>query len=337
MAIDWQPLGKIIQDNHRFVLTSHVRPDADALGSELAMASMLESVGKDVRIVNPSAAPDNLAFMDPSGRVQKLGDQITADAVMDTDVHMVLDTSAWTQLSAMGPVLRKTSAVRVVIDHHVSSDNLQAIEFKDPLAEATGTLIHELAMALKLPVTRDTANSLYCAIATDTGWFRFPSTRAATMRVIADLMERGAEPHVLYASLYEQRSLSRLHLAGRVLSRVKVDCDGQLAYTIVELKDLTATGASPVDTEGLVNECLAVRGTRAAFIASEQRNGMIKISLRSRPGVDVSQLAEVLGGGGHKQASGITLPGPLRVAAGRVLAAFRSFFENEAAAESSSN
>ncbi len=140
MKIDWEPLREIIADNERFVLSSHVRPDADALGSELAMAMLLENLGKSVRIVNPSALPDNLFFLDPGNRVMKIGKDISAEDVLDTDVHVILDTSAWVQLVDVGKVLRKTKAKRVVIDHHVSSDNLGAVEFKDTTAEATGAL-----------------------------------------------------------------------------------------------------------------------------------------------------------------------------------------------------
>lgn len=323
MTIDWEPLRAIVAENERFVLSSHIRPDADALGSELALANMLQSAGKTVLIANASQAPDNLAFMDPEGRVKKLGESVTVEEVLDNDVHIVLDTSAWSQLSTMGDVLRKTNATRVVIDHHVSADDLNAIEFKDTSAEATGTLLHQLAMALDYPISRETAEHIFCAIATDTGWFRFPSTNADTMRIVADLVDRGCEPHTLYSLLYEQRSLARLHLSGRILGRVRLDCDNQLAFTTVEFKDFKATSASPVDTEGMVNECLTISGTRAAFIAVELQNGRIKMSFRSRPGVDVSELAEQFGGGGHKQASGATMDGPIRVATSQVLSAFR--------------
>ncbi|MFK7817464.1 MAG: bifunctional oligoribonuclease/PAP phosphatase NrnA [Planctomycetaceae bacterium] len=335
MAVDWKPLGEIISKNERFVLTSHVRPDADALGSELAMANMLESQGKQVVIANASAAPPNLGFLDPDGRVKRLGDSVTAEEVLDTDVHMVLDTSAWAQLANMGDVLRKTSAQKVVIDHHVSSDDLGAIEFKDTTAEATGTLMHQIGIALDLPISKETAEFIFCAMATDTGWFRFPSINSDTMRIVADLMDRGVEPHVLYGKLYEQSSVERLHLRGRVLSRVRVACDGLLGFTTVELKDFKASGASPVDTEGLVNQCMTITGTQAAFTAVEQQNGRVKISFRSRPGVDVSQLAEQFGGGGHKQASGATLPGPIRVAVSKVLSGYEQLLgcKTEAAEE----
>jgi phosphoesterase RecJ-like protein len=323
MVIHWEPLREILHSNRRFVLSSHVRPDADALGSELGLAAILEAMGKEVRIVNPSAIPQTLQFLDPTGRILKIGDTIKPEAVSETDVHIVVDTSSWAQLQDVGQVFRKTPARKVVIDHHASSEDLGAVEFKDVQAEATGVLILELADALDLTIPPSVAMPLFCAVATDTGWFRFASTRASTMRVAARLIDLGARPDVLYRQLYEQYSLGRLRLAGIVLSRVTLDCDGRMAYTWVEAADFGRSGARPVDTEDLVNECLKIAGTQCAFIAVEQLNKSVKISFRSRTGVDVAAVAEQFGGGGHKQAAGATLPGALTEATQRVLAAMR--------------
>ncbi len=333
MAVDWNPLKQIIAENDRFVISSHRKPDADALGSGLALANMLEALGKTVMVVNPTASPKNLHFLDPTGRAKKFNVGVKEAAVLDNDVHIVVDTSAWDQLMSLGSVLRKTKATKVVIDHHVSSDDLGATEFKDTSADATGTMLFRMAEALDLTISKDTADALFCAIATDTGWFRFPSITSDTMRIAGKLMDYGVVPHELYAKLYEQGSTARLHLNAKVLARVRTQCDGRLAFTTVEFKDFKATGASPVDTEGLVNKCLTIAGTEAAFIAVEQQNGAVKISFRSRPGVDVSVLAEKFNGGGHRQASGATMKGPLRVATSQVLSGFRELLGCEPAAE----
>ena len=323
MNIDWEPLRSILAHNQRFVLSSHVRPDADALGSELALAMLLERLGKSVRIVNPSAIPDNLMFLDPTNRIMKIGREITPEEVLDTDVHIILDTSAWVQLVDVGRVLKRTKARRVVIDHHVSSDKLGALEFKDTTAEATGALIVRLADALGFELTAEMVTPLYCAIATDTGWFRFSSTTGETMRTIGRLIDLGAKPHLIYEQLYERNSLARVLLAARVLAGIQLDCDGRLAYITVKQSDFDATDAKPVDTEDLVNETLKVDGTQAAFIAIEQANKTVKVSFRSRTDLNVAKVAEQFGGGGHKQAAGAILPGPLSKALKVVLAAMK--------------
>lgn len=323
MTIDWEPLRPLITSNQRFVLSSHVRPDADALGSELGMAALLEGMGKQVRIVNPSDLPANLLFLDPTRRIKKFGDGMTAAEALDADVHVILDTSAWGQLTELGSVIKNTKAKKVLIDHHVSSDDLGALEFKDTTAEATGALVFQLFRFMDRPLSAEAASALFCAIATDTGWFRFPSTTANTLRIAGDLVDAGARPNLLFQALYEQASLSRTKLAGRVLSSIKLDCDGKLAYVTVTQPDFAETGAVPADTEDLVNECLKIVGTKAAFIAIEQPTKSVKISFRSRVGLNVAEIAERFGGGGHKQAAGAILPGPIPTAIAQVLAAMK--------------
>ncbi len=180
--IDWPRFVDLVGKHRRFLLISHVRPDSDALGSELAMAGILDHLGKDVWIVNAFAVPPNLLFLDPQKTIKQLGADISAGQLDDREVLMVLDTSAWVQMGAMADVLRQSRAVKVVIDHHVSQDDLGAQLFKDPEAEATGMLVLEAADALGVPLTAEIAQPLFAAIATDTGWFRFASTGASTFR-----------------------------------------------------------------------------------------------------------------------------------------------------------
>ena len=328
MPIDWEPLRPILHYHQRFVLSSHVRPDADAIGSELALAAILERLGKSVRIVNPSAVPANLAFLDPTNRVRKIGEGITHAEIIDTDVHVILDTSSWMQLVDVGKALKASAAVKVVIDHHVSADDIGALAFKDSQAEATGALVMRMAEALDLPLPPESVMPLFCALATDTGWFRFSSTTGDTLRLAARLIDLGAQPDLIYQSLYEQYSFARVKLAGHILDRVTLDVGGRLAYTWVHLADFEETGAKPVDTEDMVNECLRIAGTECAFIAIEQQNKRVKVSFRSRTALNVAQVAEQFGGGGHKQAAGAILPGPLADAKQKVLAAVQAALQN---------
>ncbi|QDT38183.1 DHH family phosphoesterase [Stratiformator vulcanicus] len=330
MKIDWEPLRPILEEGEKFILTSHVRPDADALGSELGLAAILEDAGKSVAIVNPSAAPGHLDFLDADGVVHKLGETIDANRVEDADVHIVIDTSAWTQLGDLGTILRRTSAKKVVIDHHVSSDDIGAVEFKDVSAEASGVLVVELADALGFELPKRAAVPLFAAIATDTGWFRFPSTKPSTYETIARLVALGARPEYVYRMLYERKSVGRLRLAGRVLGRIEFAADGRIAYTWVTQADFKDLGAQQADTEDLVNECLTLDGTEAAFIAIEQENGSIKVSLRSRTGLNVAAVAEKFGGGGHRQAAGTVLPGPVDAAVKKALAALLEAVDQKA-------
>lgn len=323
MKLDWTPLKQLLEAHERFLITSHVRPDADAIGSEMGLASLLQQRGKQVRIVNPSGTPPNLRFLDPAGVICQLGTGNSLPDGFEPEVFIVVDTSAWVQLSDVGRVMRESSCAKVVIDHHQSSDDLGAIVLKDTTREATGSLIVELAEALGEPIAPAAATALYAAIATDTGWFRFSAVTGETMRTIGLLIDAGASPADIYRELYEQATIARIHLAGRVLSRVKLECDGVLAWTFVEARDFEELGAQSSDTEDLVNECLKITGTRVAFIAIEQLNRQVKVSFRSRTSVNVAKVAEQFGGGGHKQAAGATFAGPVSAAVDKALAALK--------------
>lgn len=311
MTIDWPQFAEVIHTHQRFVLTSHLRPDCDALGSELGMAGLLDTLGKEVLIVNADPTPRHLQFIDPRNRILVLGRDVVAQQLADFDLMMVLDTSSWGQLGAMGEVLRNSRAAKAVLDHHQSSDDLGAAVFKDTTAEATGRLVVEAAHALLLPLTAEVARPLFAAIATDTGWFRFTSVSAATFKAAADLVAAGAEPDQLYRDLYEQSTLARVHLTGEALRKATLELDGKLIWSMLTSAEFNQTGASPADTEELVNSLLRVAGTQAAILFVEQPAGnQFKVSFRSRiDAFDCSDVAEAFGGGGHKAASGAMITG----------------------------
>jgi phosphoesterase RecJ-like protein len=309
MSINWPRFTEIVRSNQRFLLTSHVRPDCDALGSELAMAGVLESLGKSVRIVNGQETPPVLQFIDPTHKIQSLGKQVTPADLADIEVLMVLDTSAWMQLGPMADVLRSTRAIKIVLDHHVSGDDLGAELFKNPSAEATGRLVIEAADQLGVSITRDIATTAFAALATDTGWFRFNSTTGDTLRLAGRLIDAGAHPQTIYTSLYEQDTLGRLRLRGMILARAQIELDGRLIYTAALTEDFAASAALPSDTEDVINLTLGVSGVEVAVIFVQTAPRRFKISFRSRGAVACNKVAERFGGGGHHAAAGATVDG----------------------------
>jgi phosphoesterase RecJ-like protein len=283
------------------------------------MLGVLEALGKDVRIVNGHATPPNLAFIDPHRRIKLLGRDIAAADLNQADVLMILDTSAWAQLGPMSDVIRGSQARKIVLDHHVSADDLGAEPFKDTQAEATGRLVLEAARQLGVTITPPIAIPLFAALATDTGWFRFSSTTSTSYRAAAELLDAGARPDTIFAQLYEQDTIGRVRLRGVILSRVQAELNGRLVHTFVGKEDFADTGALPSDTEDVINMTLAIQGTDFAVIVVEQLTGGCKVSFRSRCSVAASQIAEQFGGGGHKAAAGAFLPDPLDVARSKVL------------------
>jgi bifunctional oligoribonuclease and PAP phosphatase NrnA len=325
MPIHWPRFVELVRSHDRFLLTSHVRPDCDALGSELGMAGILEALRKSVVIVNAQETPPNLKFIDPERRLNALGIDVKPHELEACEVLMVLDTSAWAQLGTMADVVRSTRAHKLVLDHHVGEDDMGAELFKDSTAEATGRLVLEAAHHLGVAITPQIARPLFAAIATDTGWFRFGSTTGITLRSAAELVEAGASPGEIYNALYEQDTLARLQLRGRILARTVTELDGRLAYTAALQEDFQATGALPSDTEDVINMTLAIAGTQVAVIFVEQAVGGFKLSFRSRtPSVDCSALAKSFGGGGHKAAAGASINGPWPVVQVKVLDAVRN-------------
>ncbi len=327
MSINWDLLAEKIHASHSFVLASHIRPDCDALGSEIGMAGVLLQLGKTVRIVNGHATPPSLDFIDPKRMIEVVGESASA-AEITGDCFIVLDTSAWAQLGPMGDVLRGFSGKKLCIDHHVGEDDLGTEFFKDTKAEATGHLVAKLAKHMNVPISKEMATALYAAIATDTGWFRFGSTTSDTYRIIAELLDCGAIPAEIYGDLYERDTLGRVRLRGRILSRTQTELDGRLVYTHVLKEDFAETGAVASDTEDAINLTLGISGTQVAVIFVEQTAGGCKMSFRSRCAVDCNALAREFGGGGHKAAAGAFFDGTYEEAAAHVLPRVRLAMSN---------
>ena len=244
--IDWTPLADLIETHDRFLVTTHVRPDGDALGSEVGMAGLLRQKGKDVRVVNASPTPPRYDFLDPDGSLfEHFGTTVRTSDLADREVAVILDLSAWNQLGEMADFIRGFAGPRVVIDHHVSQDDLGATFLKDTTAEATGTLVMSAITALGGTLTREVATGLLTAIAMDTGWFRHTNTRPRTLRAVADLIDSGAEIAAIYRDLFERNTLGRLRLMGATLSGLQTEQGGRIAYATISRDDLERTGAIP--------------------------------------------------------------------------------------------
>jgi phosphoesterase RecJ-like protein len=326
--IDWFQFTDRIRNASRILLTAHQRPDADCLGSELAMRLILIGLGKDVRIVNPHQTPPTLAFLDPHGFIKHLGQLSVGDRnwIDNIDLFMVLDTSSWAQLGDMGEIFKASQAKKLVLDHHAKGDDIEAERFIDPNAEATGVLVVRAADALEVGLTREIAEPAFAAIATDTGWFRFSSVNAETYRIAARLLDAGVVPAALYRELHEQESLGRIRLVGRTLAQTESHFGGRLMLTQMLQKDFAVAGALSSDSEDIVNMLLQVKNSLMAVLLSELKDGTFKISFRSRCAVDCSVLAAQFGGGGHRQAAGASSTCPLDETKNTILKAIEMAF-----------
>ncbi|MHB1423105.1 MAG: DHH family phosphoesterase [Gemmataceae bacterium] len=318
--LDWTPFVDLVHRHQHFVLTTHIRPDGDGLGSMLALADVLEAppLSKTVRMTVASALPPRYAFLDPAGRIRRF--EPPGDLYRDAEVILILDTGTWNQLGDFGKLVRSLPVAKAVLDHHLTQDDLGALRLVDATAEATGRLVYEAILALTGSVPASAAHSLFVAVAMDTGWFRHSNTTPATFTLAAALVRAGARATEAYDCLFEENTLGRLKLMGLVLSRLQLTHNGRVAHTTILRDDYASTGAVPQDSEDLVNFTRGLRGVEVGLLFMEQPRGGVKVSFRSRR-VDVARLAEHFGGGGHRLASGAILETSLDEARRRVLAA----------------
>lgn len=327
MPIDWAPFVDLVRAHRQILLTTHYRPDGDGLGSMLALGEALRGQGKEVSLVIAGHMPTRYQFLDPESRIRSFA--APGDAWRPTELAVVMDTGTWNQLPDVGPFIRELKAKRAVIDHHMTQDDLGATRFVDTSAEATGRLAFEAIRALDAPLTPSIAENLFVALAMDTGWFRHSNTTPATFTLASELTRAGARPDHLYDLLFERNTLPRLKLMGLVLDRLQRIGNNRVAYTEIRRDDYVATGASPQDSEDLVNFTRSLVGVEVGVLFMEQPRGGVKISFRSRSSVDVARLAEKFGGGGHRLASGAVIEAPLEEARQRVLDAVTAALPTE--------
>jgi phosphoesterase RecJ-like protein len=317
MPLDWSSFVDLVRKHQRFLLTTHVRPDGDGIGSMLALAEALNGLGKKTQLVIMSVFPTRYHFLDPGQRIEQFDPP--GDRWCGAEAVVVMDTGTWGQLGSFGDFLRGLSVPKVVIDHHLTQDDLGALRLIDTTAEATGRLAYEAIKALGAPITPGSAGALFAALAMDTGWFRHSNTTPATLKLAAELVGAGAKPAELYDLLFEQNTLARLKLMGLVLGRLEVLENGLAACSEIRRDDYAATGALPQDTEDLVNFTRSIIGVEVGLFFMEQPRGGVKVSFRARSRIDVARLAEQFGGGGHRLAAGATLETTLPEARARVL------------------
>ncbi|MFO0947403.1 MAG: bifunctional oligoribonuclease/PAP phosphatase NrnA [Planctomycetota bacterium] len=305
--LSWHELDRWITEAESILLTTHVRPDGDALGSELAFADLLIQRGKEVEIFNASPTPERYRFLDPVGdRVHflRLGNE---KPKIDPDLIIILDTGTWSQLAGLADYVRQSKARKVVIDHHVSQDELGALRLVDTSAAACGMLVHQAFVQFKQEITPHAAKAMFVAIATDTGWMRHSNCSPQVLETLAHLVAGGAQPHEVYRNIFEQNRLERLRLMCVMIDRIELRAEGRLATSYVLWEDIIAAKAHPMETEDFINYPLTVKGVETAILFIGQVEGGTKVSFRSRGGLNVAEIAEQFGGGGHRPAAGASM------------------------------
>ena len=308
----WRKIISIIENNHNFIIASHVNPDCDALGSELALAEHLHNLGKEAAIINSDPVPQAYRFLDPKRIIRKYSQAKHRAIINRADVIVVLDASGgWDRLGPLGQAFERAEAIKVCIDHHPDATDFVDIAIVDTNAAATAELIYDLIMAMYGVLSKNMAQALYAAIMTDTGSFRFPKTNPQTHHITAQLLVAGADPLYIYNQIYEQYSLGRVRLKGYVIDSIKTEADGQIAYYGLDQRTLNAYGVKVSELDGFASLGQEIGGVKIVIFCLESSKNRIKISLRSNGSVAINQIATSYNGGGHQAAAGATVTGEL--------------------------
>ncbi|MDQ7829819.1 MAG: DHHA1 domain-containing protein [Armatimonadota bacterium] len=307
-------IARALRAARRVLLVAHVDPDGDTLGGTLALALALRDLGVEAVVGSPGGVPPVFAFLPGAGEVvTALPDEARFD------VAVAMECGTLERCGAFAAHVSRTPLV-VVIDHHESAVPFGHLNDIDPQAAAVGEMVAALLETLEVPLTPPVATALLTAVATDTGVFRFPTVRPATLRLAARLLEAGAPLDRIVREVYENRTPAAARLLGLALARMVVTLDGAVAYTVVTDALRREGGAEGEETVGVIGLLRAVRGVRLAALFEETDAG-VRVSLRSRDGVRSHAIAARFGGGGHPGAAGCLLPGPLPEAVARVLEA----------------
>jgi phosphoesterase RecJ-like protein len=299
------------------VLSTHIQPDGDALGSQQSLLRFLLDEGKQVRIVNHDPTPQVLSFVEDRSQVAaELFDPLQHEAALrEADLIILVDNSAPDRLGRMEELMRSCAERVLCIDHHPARDAPWRHNIVDVGYCATAALIYELTRACGWTPDLNSARAMYVGLATDTGFFRFNSTNARAHRIVAELLDLGVEPAPAYQAVYERNTEAFTRLLGHALAGLQLDAGGAVVSVTITRKLVRLLQAEEVDTSEILTALLAMDGVMVAALYRELDDDRVKVSLRSKGDLDVHRLASEYGGGGHRNASGIVLPGPLEAVA----------------------
>ena len=306
MSEKFEQIGQALRENQRFAVLSHVRPDGDALGSQLALGLSLKQLGKDVRIWNEDGMLEKYSFLPSANLLTKP----PADPE-DVDVAIALDTAIQNRLGTALPAVR-SAKVWINIDHHPSNPGYGDLVQIDPKAPATGEILFELIKSEKLPIDAAIAENLYVAISTDTGSFQYPNTTARTLEIAAELIRAGVDVGRVSQLTYENYPRRRVELLRDLLGTMRFDANDRVASFSLSLATAKKLGVLPEDNEGLIDHLRAIRGVIVAVFFEELPDGKVRVSMRSKnEKVNVCAICEKFGGGGHVLAAGARVRGTL--------------------------
>ena len=303
----FKELLAILNSHSSFIITSHVNPDADAIGSEIAIAGILKQLGKKYYILNTSSTPYNLEFLDIDTCIKEYDPKLHDELFEEADAAIFLDLNSINRTVRIENQFRKFKGIKICLDHHTDPENFAEFQIIDESMSSTGELIFDFIDSVEgIELTEEIALAIYSAILTDTGSFRFSKTTSMVHKKVADLLEFGLQPEEIYDKIYAQYEFSRIKLLGDALSSIEISKSGKVSSLIVLQDSVEKYNGIESDVDGFVNFALSTIGVEIGILFFELADG-VKISFRSKGKIPVNKLAKEFGGGGHLNASGTRL------------------------------
>jgi phosphoesterase RecJ-like protein len=307
-------IARALREHQRFAVLSHVRPDGDALGSQIALALSLQAMGKTAKVWNEDGMLEKYSFV-PNANILELP-PIQAE---EFDVAIALDTATQNRLGKAAEAVRKAK-LWINIDHHPSNPGYGDLVHIDAHSPATGQILFELLKSEQLPFNRAIAENLFVAISTDTGSFQYPNTNPRTFEIAAELLRAGVNVGRISQQIYESYPRRRIELLRVLLDNMRFDAGGKIASFSLSLEMAAQIGAKPEDNEGLIDHLRAIDGIIVAVFFEELDDGKVRVSMRSKSeAADVCAICQKFGGGGHTLAAGARIRGTLAEVQERVL------------------
>jgi len=322
----WCQLEQVFAEEKRFLITTHVNPDGDGLGSEIALALHLLEMGKEVTILNGSPILSEFGFLETEqARVQVYVKEINHQTVLTSDVVVILDTAEWSRLGRMRKVISDAKGKLVVIDHHICHHDIGDVFLSAPGACSTGELIFRLLRRSRAQLTPEMSRALFVAMATDTGWFHFNNTTSDTLKIAAELIESGVSPPEIYQAIYENTTWDDVALFREMLARMTHEFDEQVV--LIELPRAVLAANDGLTTDPILDYALSLPTTEVVLLFKELNENLTKISFRSRGQIDIGSIAEQTGGGGHRCAAGAVVKKPMAEVRLELLSLLRQHLE----------
>ncbi len=305
-----EEIAGILNQYNDFIISAHVHLDGDALGSEMALNFMLKSIGKNVKVINQDKTPDIYNYL-PGVEEIISTDEFDKDYFLEINPKTILIILDSSNLERIGDIHINLQQIEFIIniDHHSSNAIFGKYNYIDSRASSVGEILYRLGNKLNCNLNKDIATSLYTAIVTDTGSFRYENTNADTFKIAFNLVKQGISPSFVADNIYNRYEPSSLILLGEALRKLKIDFSSKISWTVVTRDMLKEANSRDEETEGIVDKILSIKNIRVSVFFRETRDGYTKVSFRSKGDFDVDKFARLFSGGGHPNAAGCNIKG----------------------------